>query len=445
MQFNSTLFLFCFLPVFLAIYYLVPAKWRNLPLMLGSLVFYCLNADLWMLLPMVVLVLVGYLIGRHMDSLRTGGLFALCMVYFLFVLVFFKIYAGGKCLPIGISFYLFQITAYLFSVYRNKIEPEKNLLHFSTQILMFPKLLSGPIMDAGQLQAQTASREYSGAEFHKGLRELIVGLALKVLIANRLGGLWAQAAVVGYGSISPVFAWLALLAYAMRLYFDFYGYSMMAVGIGRMLGFRLPENFDDPYASRSVSEFYRRWHITLGAWFREFIYIPMGGNRKGLGRTVLNLLFVWALTGFWHGVGGNYLLWAAIIVTAVILERLFLGKWLKKSHVLSRIYTVFVIMLSWVPFAIGDWGQMTAFFGRLFGITGETVNPMDFVGQCRSFAWLLIAAVVLATPLPKMVARKLSKIRVLNGLMDVVLFVLFWITVYFIATSAQDPFLYFQY
>lgn len=394
---------------------------------------------------MVVLILLSYFVGRYLQAPGSGGLMLLFAVYFLLVLVFFKLYAGGKFLPIGISFYLFQVSAYLFSVYRNKIPAEKNFLNFSTQILMFPKLLSGPIMDATELQEQTAGRTYCATEFHKGLRELIVGLALKVLIANRLGGLWAQAGVVGYGDISPVFAWLALVAFSARLYFDFYGYSLMAVGIGRMLGFRLPQNFDDPYASRSVSEFYRRWHITLGAWFREFVYIPMGGNRKGLIRTILNLLFVWLLTGLWHGIGGNYLLWAGIIVFAVILERLLLGKWLKKSRVLCHIYTVFVVLLSWVPFAIGDWGKMTDFFGSLFGIGSEIVNPFDFVGQCKNYTWLLIASVILATPLPKMVLRKLPDNHIMNAVIDILLFVIFWITVYFVATSAQDPFMYFQY
>lgn len=445
MQFNSVQFLFCYLPLFLVIYYLVPAKWRNIPLLIGSLLFYGFNASLWMFIPMLVLTIVAYIIGKYMDSVRNGAMFTICMVYFLFVLIFFKLYAGGTFLPIGISFYLFQISAYLFSVYQRKMEAETNLLHFSTQILMFPKLLSGPIAYAASLQQQTAHRDYLPAEFHKGLRELIVGLALKVLLANRLGGLWAQAGVVGYGHISPGFAWLALIAYAMRLYFDFYGYSLMAVGIGRMLGFQLPQNFDDPYASRSVSEFYRRWHITLGAWFREFIYIPMGGNRKGLGRTIMNLLFVWLLTGLWHGVGGNYLLWALIIVCAVILERLFLGKWLKKSYVLCHIYTIFVILLSWVPFAIGDWGQMASFFGRLFAMSGETVNPLDFVHLAKTYAWMLLAGLVLATPFPKWIVKKMPESKIVDVVIDIGMFILFWITVYFVATSAQDPFLYFQY
>ncbi len=445
MQLNSTYFIFCFLPLFLAIYYLVPAKWRNIPLLLGSLVFYGFNASLWMFIPMLVLTFFAYFIGRSLHTPRNFGLLVLGIVYFLLVLVFFKIYAGGKFLPIGISFYLFQLAAYLFSVYRRKIPAESDLLRFGTQIFMFPRLLSGPIMDSAELQQQTASRCFSAQEFHKGLRELIVGLAFKVVIANRLGGLWAQAGVVGYGDISPVFAWLALLAFAGRLYFDFYGYSLMAVGIGRMLGFRLPQNFDDPYASRSVSEFYRRWHITLGAWFREFIYIPMGGNRKGMGRTILNLLFVWLLTGLWHGIGGNYLLWAGMIAFAVIMERLWLGSLLKKSRVLCHIYTVFWVLLTWVPFAIGDWGKMTSFFGSLFGIGSHIVNPLDFVGQCKNYVWLLIAAVVFASPLPKLLLKKLPDNRIVNTLTDIFLFVIFWISMYFIATSAQDPFMYFQY
>ena len=443
MQFNSTLFLFCFLPVFLIIYYLVPARWRNIPLLLGSILFYAVNiADsLWMFLPMAALLLVAYFVARNMDKIRTGGIFLLCMVYMLFALVFFKVYRGGMFLPVGMSFYLFQISAYLFSVHKKKIPAERNLLRFATQIFLFPKLLSGPIVDAKALQEQTAQRLYSSDDFHKGLQELIIGLAMKVLLANRIGGLWAQAGVVGYDAVSPGFAWIALLGYVIRLYFDFYGYSLMAVGIGKMLGFHLPQNFDDPYAARSVSEFYRRWHITLGAWFREYVYIPMGGNRKGTGRTILNLLFVWLLTGLWHGIGGNYLLWAGIIVLAVILERLWLGKWLQKSRVLCHVYTVFVIFLSWVPFAIGDWSDMWAFFGRLFGLGGEVVNPLDFVGQCKRYVWLLLAGIVFATPWPKMLFRKIRE----HWAVDMVLFILFWICVYFVATSAQDPFMYFQY
>lgn len=442
MQYNSTLFLFCFLPVFLALYYIVPAKWRNIPLLLGSVFFYWMNIrnSAWMLIPIVLMVLLSYGAALCVEKQKYRWVVLPAGMTMLTTLVFFKLFSGGKYLPVGMSFYLFQTGAYLLSIYHGKMTAERNLLHYFTQIFMFPKLLSGPIVSAPELQNQTRVREYSSAEFHLGLQELIIGLAMKVLIANRLGGLWAQAGVAGYGNISTGFAWLALIGYAMRLYFDFYGYSLMAVGVGRMLGFRLPQNFDDPYASRSVSEFYRRWHITLGAWFREFIYIPMGGNRNGLGRTIVNLLVVWAVTGLWHGMGGNYLLWAGIIVFFVILERLFLSKWLKKSQVLSRIYTVFVILLSWVPFAIGKWGDMTAFFGRLFGF-GTSVNPMDYVNHLRTYAWILIVVLVFVTPLPKMLWRKIREFWAV----DILLFILFWICVYFVATAAQDPFLYFQY
>lgn len=443
MQYNSISFLFYFLPLFLAIYYLFPAKLRNIVMLAGSLVFYYISVRSrpWMLALLVGLTLLAYVIGRLSVRKAFRWSFLVAIAGLAGVLVFFKLYDGGVYLPVGLSFYLFQIAAYLIAVYQGKVEAEANVIRFSTGILMFPKILSGPLMAPGDLGEQLKTRQYRLDQFHKGLQELILGLAMKVMLANRLGGLWAQAAVVGYDNISPAFAWLALLAFAMRLYFDFHGYSLMAMGIGRMLGFQIPRNFDDPYASRSVSEFYRRWHVTLGAWFRDCIYIPMGGNRKGTALTVFNLLVVWALTGFWHGVGGNYLLWAGILVFFIILERLFLNKLLKKTYVLAHLYTVFVILVSWVPFAIGDFGQMSVFMGRLFGLAGTTINATDFVGQASNYVWLLVAGVILATPFP----RKLwEKIRAC-WIVDIFLFVLFWIAVYYVATAAQDPFMYFQF
>jgi alginate O-acetyltransferase complex protein AlgI len=277
--------------------------------------------------------------------------------------------------------------------------------------------------------------------FHTGLQELILGLALKVLLANRIGSLWAQAAVVGYESISTPFAWMALVAFAMQLYFDFWGYSLMAVGLGHMLGFRLPENFRDPYASKSVGEFWRRWHASLGAWFRVNIYFPMGGSRKGNVRTVFNLLVVWLFTGVWHGIGGNYLVWALFLVILIINERFWLGKLLKKSNVWCHIYTVLAILLSWVPFAIGDWNDMLMFCGRLFAVAGETLNPSDFIIWGKEYVALLIGGVICATPLPRYLWNKVK----VHPITDIFLFALFWIAVYFVITSAQDPFMYFQY
>lgn len=441
MPFNSVHFLFVFLPVFLAVYYIAPAKWRNAFLVIGSLVFYWLNvrSSPWVIAILLLLTLDAYLVGLLMEKWKNPLVFLFSLAILLLMMVFFKCYAGGQYMPAGFSYYMFQIAAYLIAVFRGKMEPEKKLDAFGAQIVMFPKLMVGPLVNPRTLQYEAHNRKHHSASFHHGLQMLIVGLALQVLLGNRIGGLWSQAAVVGYESISPLYAWLALIGYAMNLYFNFYGCSLMAVGIGQMLGFHLPMNFDDPYASRSVAEFYRRWHITLGAWFRENVYIPLGGNRGGTGRTICNLLVVWALTGLWHGVGGNYLLWAGILVLCIILERLWLRRWLEQSRVLSRVYTVFVILLSWVPFAIGDWDQMLTFYGRLFGLGGETINPTDFIGQWDTYSELLIAGFILATPLPKWLCSKLKD----HWIADVALFVLFWVVVYFIATSSQDPFTYF--
>ena len=442
MQFNSIAFLFCFLPLFLAVYYLFPGPWRTGLLMAASLVFYYF-AGSNKLLVMGLLIgttLFTYCIGRALWRKRTGLLvFALSVL--LILLTVLKLYDGGKNLPAGLSFYLFQQAAYLISAYRRELRPEQSLISYSAQIMMFPKLLMGPLMDPADLGRQMRRPDYSAENFHAGLQEIILGLGLKVLIADRVGGLWAQAGTIGYESISTPFAWLALASYAMRLYFDFWGYSVMARGIGHMLGFHLPENFLDPYASRSVSEFWRRWHATLGTWFRKYLYIPLGGNRKGFLRTLWNLLVVWLFTGLWHGVGGNYLLWAVLLFFIVVNERLWLGKLLKAAGPLSHVYTVLAILLSWVPFAIGDWDSMVIFFRKLFGTGLPALSATDYVVWLQEYQWLLLAGVVLATPLPRMLWNKIKN----HALTDVLLFALFWVAVYFVSTSAQDPFMYFQY
>ena len=443
MQFNSIQFLFSFLPFFLMAYFLVPMKLRSTVMLLGSLGFYALSSGgrLWWAYLLVGITLAAYFAGVLLGKYRKKWLLGLFLGGLAAVLTFFKLYEGGRHLPAGMSFYLFQIAAYLIDVYRLKFLPEHNVLTFSSQIVMFPKLLSGPLVNPQSLRLQEKYCTRSREHIHAGLQLLICGLGLKVLIANRLGSLWAQAAVIGYESISPVFAWMSLTAYAMQLYFDFYGYSLMAMGIGKMLGYDLPENFIDPYVSKTVSEFYRRWHATLGAWFREYLYIPLGGNRKGSVRTILNLALVWLFTGLWHGVGSNYLLWAGFLFLLIVNERLWLGSVLKKSSVLCHVYLVFVILLSWVPFAVGDWNQMVIFLGRLFGQRGTTLNPRDFLLWGESYFGILTAGVLFATPLPRKIAKKLRH----TAAADLLLFVLFWAVVHFISTAAQDPFLYFQY
>ncbi len=443
MQFNSIDFLFYFLPVFLFAYYVLPDRCRNAVLIAGSLAFYAqAGSNKVLILGLLIgTTLVTFFIARVLEKRRSGWVLGIALGAMAALLMFFKLYNQGRLLPAGLSFYLFQLAAYLISVYRQQIRADRNILAFGAQTVMFPKLLSGPLMEPASLQEQVEKPSISLQNVHDGLQQLILGLGLKVLLANRLGSLWAQSGVVGYESISTPFAWMSLVAYAMQLYFDFWGYSLMAMGIGQMLGFKLPENFRDPYASRSVGEFWRRWHASLGAWFRVNIYFPMGGSRKGNLRTIFNLLVVWAFTGVWHGIGGNYLLWAAFLVFFIINERFWLGKLLKKSYVLCHVYTVLAILLSWLPFAVGDWDQMVMYAGRLFGTAGQTLNPNDYIIWGQEYLKLLIAGVVCATPLPRLVWNKIKN----SFVADILLFALFWVVVYFVVTSAQDPFMYFQY
>lgn len=443
MQYNSLEFIFAFLPLFLLVYYFFRHRYRGTVLFLGSLLFYALSSggNYWWVALLVVITFFSYFACRTLGKPGRGWLLGIYLGILLGILVFFKLYEGGIYLPSGMSFYLFQIAAFLIDVQRRRILPEKKILNFANVIVMFPKLLSGPLMDPRTLRIQEKFCRPSSGELYMGLQKFVLGLALKVLVANRLGGIWGQANVIGFASISTAYAWVALISWAMQLYFDFYGYSLMAVGIGKMLGYDLPENFIDPYASRSVSEFYRRWHATLGAWFRDYLYIPLGGNRAETLRTLLNLAIVWLFTGLWHGVGGNYLLWAGILYFLIVNERLWLGKYLKNSKVWSHLYTVFVILLSWVPFAVGDWNHMLVFFAKLFGFGGVTINPMDFMTLVPDYAGLLIGCVILATPLPRKLWKKIKS----STLADILLFALFWVVVYYISTAAQDPFLYFQY
>lgn len=441
MQFTSISFLFYYLPIFLVLYHMADPRLKNGVLLLGSILYYGLVVQ-WDLLSMAVLLLVTvftYLVGLIVSRRNMRWMFPVAMVTLAGVMVFFKCVDDGKLFPVGMSFYLFQAAAYLICVFQNKMQPENRMTDFASQLLMFPKVTSGPLCDPADLQRQCHNRRMTLKDFHRGLQLLILGMALKVLLANRIGSLWNQSAVIGYENLSTPFAWLSLIGYAMKLYFDFFGYSVMAMGLGRMLGFQLPRNFDDPYTSRSVSEFYRRWHVSLGNWFRNCIYIPMGGNRHGLLRTVFNLAVVWLFTGLWHGVGGNYLLWAGVLLFFIILERLFLRKLLDKSHVLSRVYTIFVILISWVPFAIGDNQQMLIFLSRLFGMGQAHADRAEFVYWFKAYAAMLIPGALLMTGLPGKLWYWIED----SFLADLICFVLFWICVYFIATASQDPFTYF--
>ena len=455
MQFNSIEFLFYFLPLFLVVYYFCPKRMRSAVLILGSLFYYALasNGNYWWVAILVAITVLAYFAGLTLSKPRRGYVLALYLSALAGVLVFFKLWNSGRYLPSGMSFYLFQIAAYLIDCYiphytpryetrrEPRHRPDKNFLSFFSQIVMFPKLLSGPLMNPAELSAEHQNAKTGSGNIRDGLQLLILGLGFKVLLANRVGGLWAEAGVAGYNYISVPFAWLALIAYSMQLYFDFYGYSLMAMGLGKMLGYDLPRNFDSPYTSKTVSEFYRRWHITLGRWFRDYLYIPLGGNRNGTAATVFNLAVVWLFTGLWHGVGGNYLLWAGFLFVLIVNERLWFGKLMKRSVVFCHIYVVFVILLSWVPFAVGDWNDMVIFLGRLFGLSGNTVNNMDYIYSGMEYLPMLVGGLIFATSWPRKLWEKIRH----SFAADILILGLFWIVVYYISTAAQDPFMYFQY
>lgn len=441
MQINSIEFIFEFLPLFLAIYYLIKERYRGLVLLLGSFAFYGFSSGgrPWWILLLAGVTLISYFAVCQLRRKPSGWILGLSLSLLGMLLIFFKLYDGGKHLPAGMSFFTFQIAAILIDVYKGRVEAEDSLIRFTNHVVMFPKLLSGPIADPLDLYRQERNWNSNWDRFTEGMQNLILGLSLKVLLAGRLGGIWSQANLIGFISISTAYAWIALISWAMELYFDFYGYSLMAIGLGQMLGYDLPENFMTPYASGSVSEFYRRWHVTLGAWFRNYLYIPLGGNRKGIFRTIINLGVVWVFTGLWHGVDGNYLIWAMFLFFLIVNERLWLNRVLNKIGPIRHVYVIFMILFSWIPFAINDFGSMMDFIAKLFG-GGKTINPMDY-WELTNYIPMLLAGVVLATPIPQTIWKKIRKTYWSFG----ILLVLFWLVVYYISTAAQDPFLYFKY
>ena len=458
MSFSDLTFLFYFLPLFFAVYYLVPFRCKNAVLVLGSAAFYFLGAGARDALLLGASILFHYGLARAMDgrAVRTRKallLFGLCAD--LFGLVYFK-YAAfllenlGKltgqtfspvhlALPLGVSFYLFQNAGYLIDVYRGA-RAERNLVDFSAFVLAFPQLTMGPILRYDEWRGTLKERTIARGDVLLGFECFAVGLCFKVLLADQLAPLWASLERIGYGYLSAPLAWLGAASYSLQLYFDFSGYSLMAMGLGQMLGLRVPRNFDLPYTARSVSEFYRRWHITLGTWFRDYLYIPLGGSRRGKARTALALTVVWVFTGLWHGASWNFVLWGVMLLTFILLEKFCIGGFLREHRLLSHLYLLFVIPQTWVVFRITKLSDIGAYFSRLFPFFGthSAVSAQDALKLLSSCWWLLLLSVLFCLPQPR---RFYEKHRG-TLLIDLPLFVLFWVCVYFIATSSGNAFLY---
>lgn len=471
MVFSSLTFLFAFLPIFLILYYCSPAKYRNGLLFTGSLVFYGIGEPLYLCL-IICSVLVNLGIGLLIDRsgrlsgkrlwLITGLLYNFGLLFFFKYTNFFLENINGVLrlchsstqlklleltLPLGISFYTFQIVSYIVDVYRGKVEADHSVISLGAYLCMFPQLIAGPIVVYSDVRRELHKRTITIHNLDDGLKTFILGLGFKVLLANRVGTLWNEVCTIGFESISTPLAWLGSLAYSMQLYFDFCGYSLMAIGLGKMLGFTIPENFHHPYLSRSVTDFWRRWHITLGAWFREYVYIPLGGNRKGRIRTVVNLGIVWLLTGFWHGAAWNFILWGAFIFLLEILEKNLLLPVLNHksiaAHIFSHIYMILYILVSWTIFAISDFNQLAMYLARMFPFfgMGHTLNSYDFVKYLTDYGVLLICCILFCTAGPEKLYHRFK--NKLGGI--VIALIIFWYSVYYLAIGMNNPFLYFRF
>ena len=450
MVFSSFEFLFRFLPAFLIIYFITPKKFRNAVLFLGSIAFYTYGEAQYVLL-LLASVTVNYVIARSMYKTPEDGrgrrqavLLVLALCYDFGMLFFFKYSGLTTKLPLGISFYTFQIAAYVIDVYRGIVPAEKSYVNLGTYLTMFPQLIAGPIVNYTEVSSCLKRRTVTARDFESGVRILVIGLGSKVIIADRVGMLWNNVQTIGFNSISKPLAWLGAVAYSMELYFDFAGYSMMAIGLGKMLGFQIPVNFRFPYISKSVTEFWRRWHITLGRWFRDYVYIPLGGSRKGRLRTMFNLFAVWILTALWHGAGYNFLIWGGMLLGALFLEKLFLLPFLQKSKVIGHVYLLLFVPVTWMAFTITDVHQLGIYLTRMFPFVNAhtgMVNSMDYIKYLKDYDSLLAMGVLFATPVPAVIYGRIK--RGMFGTLAIA--VIFALSMYYLAVSANNPFLYFNF
>ena len=463
MLFCSKEFLFIFLPIFLVIYYLVPVKFKNIILFVGSIVFYAVGELKYV--PLIISSLVvNYIVAIFIegckiknrlegidDNSKKNIFMIIALLYdfgILFVFKYFTFFTGIKSsltLPLGISFYTFQIVSYVIDVYKDKIRAEKNIINLGVYLMMFPQLIAGPIVIYSDIARQVRRRSYSLEKFEDGIKVFTLGLGAKMIIANMLGSCWTTAQMYGIEGMSTPMAWVAMFAYTFQIYFDFYGYSLMAIGLGLMLGFTLPKNFDNPYMSRSATEFWRRWHITLGSWFREYVYIPLGGNRKGQVRTIFNTFVVWALTGLWHGASWNFVLWGIIFFVLLTIEKSGFENILDRYKVLSHIYAMLIIPMSWIVFALENLSDIGLYFKRLFPIFGSSdvafINTNDYKTALIQYGIFFLLAIVFSFEFPQKIYHKYKKTFVVN----IVIIIIFWLSVYRIMTSASNPFLYFRF
>ena len=457
MLFSSISFLYYFLPCVLAVYLLVPRQFKNIVLFIASLFFYAWGEPKMVFL-MLVTILVGYVLGilTEKDPKHKKGYLALAVLFSLGTLGYFKyadFFIGNInaatglsipllkiALPIGISFYTFQILSYNIDVYRGTVRAQKNPLYLGTYIAMFPQLIAGPIVRYKDVVSQLENRTHSIAKTAEGIRRFVFGLSKKILIANVLGELCEIFRQSEQQSV--LFYWMYAVAFSLHIYFDFSGYSDMAIGLGKILGFDFMENFNYPYVSKSITEFWRRWHVSLGTWFRDYVYIPLGGSRVKPLRMFLNISVVWILTGFWHGAAWNFVLWGAFFAVLLLIEKLFLLKCLEKAKIVSHFYVLFFVVISFVIFNATSLFELGRDFQGMFGMRGFPIVTAETLYYLRSYAVVFVIAILGATPIPKKIVSKIKAVQILE---PVLLLLLMVVVTAYLVDGSFNPFLYFRF
>ncbi|MCI9415106.1 MAG: MBOAT family protein [Clostridiales bacterium] len=473
MVFSSLTFLFYFLPAVLAVYFIVPRRFKNVVLLVFSLAFYGWGEPVYITL-MIVSILMDYGLGIWMHRCLTRGdqkgakrVLILAVVLNLALLAFFKyanflidnlnqvpgirIPALDLPLPIGISFYTFQAMSYLIDLYRGDVPVQKSVIAFGTYVSLFPQLIAGPIVRMSTVSEELSHRRESADLFSSGIRRFMTGLGKKVLLANNIGMVWSAISAQDASTLPVLTAWTGLAAFTFQIYFDFSGYSDMAIGLGRMFGFHFLENFNYPYMAVSITDFWRRWHISLSTWFREYVYIPLGGNRRGKGRQLFNLLVVWMLTGIWHGASWNFVAWGLYFGIWLALEKFVLRRYLDKApRWVGHVYTLLLVMVSWCIFAFDSLSSGLGYLRALVGGYGQGLWDSAGLYTLYTNALLFLLLILFSTPLPMKLYRRAEKALrprpALAGTVEIVpLLLLGAVCVAFLVDASYNPFLYFRF
>lgn len=466
MLFSSIPFLYYFLPFTLILYFVVPKRLKNSVILLSSLFFYAWGEPKFLVF-MLISITQGYVFGRLIEKRRgdkTAKVFLIISVAFSLCLLGYCKYADffignfnaitglslpllGIALPIGISFYTFQILSYTVDIYRGDSPAQKNFINMAAYIAMFPQLIAGPIVRYSDIANQLESRTHSFDDASKGIRRFIIGLSKKILVANVLGELVAVFKASEEKSV--LFFWVYAVAYSLHIYFDFSGYSDMAIGLGRVFGFRFPENFNYPYISGSITEFWRRWHISLGSWFRDYLYIPLGGNRVSKPRWLLNILIVWMATGLWHGAAWNFVVWGIYFAVLLMAEKMCLLKSLKKLNVINHIYVMLLVIISFVIFDASSISDAFTCIASMFGVEDIPAVTSESIYYLKSYAVILVVAVFGATPLMSELAKAVDKSRIGGRIKNIAepctLIALLSVCTAFLIDGSFNPFLYFRF